>query len=165
MKHRFLRLCAVMVASVALTPAVTAVAVADPGPDLSVGPPGREWRTEGGRRTDCDVRDHSDQPWASHGNGAVLTASTPDQFNFVFADLQPASFCGSGGELAPGRQRRRPLLMSSAAFPKASRTTSAGAGVTSADDPRISNDTASVVTGFLARNGFSFPRLTVRRSR
>jgi uncharacterized repeat protein (TIGR01451 family) len=148
-----------MVASVALTPAVTAVAVADPGADLSVtatwvgnGAP----RAAVGQTVTYTITVTNLGP--ATATGAVLTASTPDQFNFVSLTCSQASFCGSGGELAPGATTAATLVDVVCCFPKGeSRTTSAGAGVTSADDPRISNDTASVVTRILGPNGFSFP--------
>ena len=69
MKHRFLRLCAVMVASVALVPATNAAAQAD-------------------KSATVGLRHHTDESWAGHcvrdNLGRVVAGSVQSSF----ADLQ-----------------------------------------------------------------------------
>ena len=160
MKHRFLRLCAVLVASVALVPAMSAVAVADQGADLSVT---ATWVGKGvprgavGQTVTYVITVTNLGP--DTATGAQLFATLPDQFNPVSLTCSDASFCASpGGSLVPGATTTATVVDVVCCFPKGdSRTTSAGATVTSTHDPNIANDTASVVTRIIGPNGFSFP--------
>jgi uncharacterized repeat protein (TIGR01451 family) len=161
MKHRFLRLCAVMVASVALIPAMSAVAVADPGADLSVT---ATWVGKGvpkaavGETVTYAITLTNLGP--DTASGTLLSASNPDQFNPVSLTCSDASFCeGLGGELAPGATVTATVVDVVCCFPKGmSRKVSAGAGVsTTTEDPNLDNNTASVATKIVGPNGFSFP--------
>jgi uncharacterized repeat protein (TIGR01451 family) len=160
MKHRFLRLCSVMVASVGLVPAMSAVAVADPGADLSVT---ATWVGKGvprgavGERVTYAITLTNLGP--DTATGASFFATLPDQFNPVSLTCSDDAFCSeSGGLLAPGATTTATVVDVVCCFPKGdSRTTSAGAGVTSSDDPNIANDTASVVTRIIGPHGFFLP--------
>jgi uncharacterized repeat protein (TIGR01451 family) len=149
-----------MVASVALIPAMSAVAVADPGSDLSVT---ATWVGKGvpkgavGETVTYAITLTNLGP--DTATGAVLTASTPDQFNFRSLTCSEPSFCGSGGELAPGATVTATLVDDVCCFPKEmSRKTSVTAQVTpTATDPNPENNIASVVTRIVGPHGFFFP--------
>jgi uncharacterized repeat protein (TIGR01451 family) len=160
-KHRFLRLCAVVVASVALVPATNAAAQADPVADLSVT---ATWVGKGAPRAAVGETVTYAITLTNRGPdaapGTVMDGLTPDQFNPVSLTCSNASFCSEpGGELAPGTTVTATVVEVVCCFPKGeSRTTSAGAGVTTAaTDPDLGNNNATVVTRILGRNGFSFP--------
>ena len=156
MKHRFRKLCTVMVASVALAVAMSTVAVANPGADLSVtaisvgkGPPRA---AVGGTVTYAITLTNLGPDTAS---GTVLGPLLPDQFNPVSLTCSNASFCSSpGGELAPGTTVTATLIAEVCCFPKGDpRTTRVGAGVTTTTtDPDLGNNNAAVVTRILGRN-------------
>jgi uncharacterized repeat protein (TIGR01451 family) len=161
MKHRFLRLCAVMVATVALTPAMSAVAVADPEADLSVT---ATWVGKGvpkgavGETVTYAITLTNLGP--DTAEGTYLIATMPDQFNPVSLTCSDATFCSSpGGDLAPGATVTATVVDVVCCFPKEmGRKVSAGAGVTSATlDPDYSNNTGSVATKIVGPHGFSFP--------
>jgi uncharacterized repeat protein (TIGR01451 family) len=155
----FLRLCAVFVLSVGLMPAMTTVAQAQTEADLSVA---ASWVGKGVPRGAVGDTVTYAITMTNLGpdtaTGARLFATLPDQFNPVSLTCSDAAFCSdSGGSLAPGATVTATVVDVVCCFPKGdSRTTSAGAGVTSSDDPNIANDTASVVTRIIGPNGFSF---------
>jgi uncharacterized repeat protein (TIGR01451 family) len=156
MTHRFIRLCTVMVASVALAASMSAVAVANPGADLSVtatsvgkGPPRA---AVGGTVTYAITLTNLGPDTAS---GTVLGPLLPDQFNLVSLTCRNDTFCSSpGGELAPGATVTAILIAVVCCFPKGDpRTTRVGAGVTTTTpDPDLGNNNAAVVTRILGRN-------------
>jgi uncharacterized repeat protein (TIGR01451 family) len=161
MRPGFLRLCAAFVISVALVPAMSAVALADTEADLSVT---ATWVGDGvpraavGETVTYAITLTNLGPEAA--TGTYLVAMTPDQFNPVSLTCSDASFCASpGGELAPGATVTATVVDVVCCFPKGeSRTTSAGAGVVSTTpDSHVDNDTATVVTRIVGPNGFFFP--------
>jgi uncharacterized repeat protein (TIGR01451 family) len=159
MRHGLVRLCAVMVASVALIPAMGAVAVADPGADLSVT---ATWVGKGvpkgavGETVTYAITLTNLGP--DIATGTMLTASNPDQLNPVSITCSDRSFCASpGGVLAPGETVTAIVVDIMCCFPKGtSRTTSGGAGVVlnpPGFDPDLTNNTALVATKIVGPHG------------
>jgi uncharacterized repeat protein (TIGR01451 family) len=161
MRHGLVRLCAMLVVSVGLVPAMSAVALADTEADLSVtvtwvghGVP----RAAVGETVTYAVTLTNLGPETAAGT--FLVAATPDQFNPVSLTCSDASFCSSsGGELAPGATVTATVVDVVCCFPKGeSRRTAAGATVVSTTpDSHLDNNTATVVTKIVGPNGFSFP--------
>src|SRR4249919_296269 len=134
MKDRFLRLCAMIVASVVLVPATNAVAQAEPVADLSVT---ATWVGKGvprgavGETVTYAITLTNLGP--DTARGTLLTAGVPDQFNPVSLTCSSnPTFCDPpGGDLAAGTTVTATVVEVVCCFPQhASRTTSAGAGAT-----------------------------------
>jgi uncharacterized repeat protein (TIGR01451 family) len=161
MKHRFLRLCAVIVASVALIPAMSAVAVGDPGWDLSVT---ATWVGRGvpkaavGETATYAITLTNLGP--DTATGTFLVPEVPDPFNLVSLTCSDASFCASpGGELAPGATVTATVVEVVCCFPKGTpRKELSAAGATAVSTPpdsNLANNTAKVLTKIVGPYGFA----------
>jgi uncharacterized repeat protein (TIGR01451 family) len=158
-KHRSLRLCAVMVASVGLIPAMSAVAVADPGADPAVT---ATWVGKGVPRAALGEEVSYAITLTNLGSdtatGTYLNLATPDDFNGISLTCSDPAFCSPpGGDLAPGATVTATAVFVVCCFPEEQRrrTTSAGASVTSDNDSNPTNNTAVVVTRIVGPHGFA----------
>jgi uncharacterized repeat protein (TIGR01451 family) len=157
MTQRLLRLCAVFAVTVGLVPAMSAVAVADTGADLSVT---ARWVGKGEPRASLGDRVTYAITLTNLGpdtaTGTFMGEITPDQFNPVSFTCSDASFCASpGGELAPGATVTATLVEVVCCFLKGeSNRPSPGAAVSSATpDPHWENSYATVVTKLIGPHG------------
>jgi uncharacterized repeat protein (TIGR01451 family) len=150
MTQRLLRLCALFAVSLGLVPAMSVVAVADTGADLSVTATwvgkGKPRASQGDMVTYAITLTNLGPDTAT---GTFMGEITPDQFNPVSFTCSDASFCASpGGELAPGATVTATLVEVVCCFIEGESTMpSPGAIVSSATpDPHYENNYGTVVT-------------------
>jgi uncharacterized repeat protein (TIGR01451 family) len=144
-------------------PAVTSVAQAQTGADLSVtatwvgkGPP----RAAVGETVTYAITLTNLGP--DTASATFLSATTSDQLNPVSLTCSDPAFCSSpGGELAPGATVTATAVDVGCCYPKGD-SREASAGVVGVLDPpdfdsNPDNNTATVLTRIIGPNGFSFP--------
>jgi len=119
MNHRFLRLCAVIVASVALISAMSPVALADPGADPAVT---ATWIGRGVPRSavgeEVSYAITLTNVGSETATGTYMNLDTPDEFNGVSLTCSNPAFCSPpGGDLPPGGTVTATAVLWCAVFP------------------------------------------------